>query len=87
MPHLLHTANSSQIEIELENIEMDKAFNSSRFAVEVLLISPRGSNYSLDATSKRSLDDEYAPGVFEVSWSWMYKIVVKYHNSCWITFL
>ncbi|XP_013793986.1 glycosylated lysosomal membrane protein A-like [Limulus polyphemus] len=66
LPHLDHTANSSQLNIVLNG--MNSEFNGSRFALEFILIgsdtiTEKESNVEIE--SQKSIDDEYTPGIFE----------------------
>ncbi|XP_022257747.1 glycosylated lysosomal membrane protein A-like isoform X1 [Limulus polyphemus] len=66
LPHLEHTASSSQLNIVLN--EMKSHFTGSRFALEFLFFSSDVSHENIDPIaieSRKSVDDEYTPGVFK----------------------
>lgn len=62
-PHLLHTANSSQVDIILNNFHT--TFNKSRFAVEFIIYSST-TDLNYTSTVKKTDDDENTPGEFRV---------------------
>lgn len=66
MPCLLHSANSTQLDIVIDHLQTNKNFSSSRFALELLILSENDFNSTVAIDVKRSLDDEFTPGIFEV---------------------
>lgn len=66
LPHLIHTANSSLVDIRLVNLTSAAEYNSTRFALHLLLVSTDRWSDSWNYTMRQSLDDEHTPGVFEV---------------------
>ncbi|KAM3958368.1 glycosylated lysosomal membrane protein A [Aphomia sociella] len=66
LPHLIHTANSTLIDINLVNLTCSDDYNASRFALHYLLVSTDKSNDTMNYTERKSLDDEHTPGVFEI---------------------
>ncbi|XP_020507318.2 glycosylated lysosomal membrane protein [Labrus bergylta] len=63
MPHLLHTANTSQIKVWLDGVLPRAA--RSRFVLEVQAV---GGAYPLSRVEiHRSIDDEFTPTIFKVS--------------------
>lgn len=66
-PHMLHSENSTQFDLVLDNLETSKNFTSSRFALELLIVSENNVNSSLVPTPSTKLDDEFTPGIFEVT--------------------
>ncbi|XP_043273742.1 glycosylated lysosomal membrane protein-like isoform X2 [Venturia canescens] len=66
MPHMLHSENSTQIDIVLNNLQTNSSFTSSRFAMELLLVSESETRTGMFVDAKKSLDDEHTPGIFEV---------------------
>ncbi|CAL7939342.1 unnamed protein product [Xylocopa violacea] len=66
MPHMLHTENSTQVDIILDNIQTNKTFNNSRFAIELLVVGEANPDIPMFINPKKSLDDEHTPGIFEV---------------------
>ncbi|XP_053695239.1 glycosylated lysosomal membrane protein-like [Sabethes cyaneus] len=65
-PHLLHTSNSTQIDIVFNNVSAK--FAQPRFAIELLFVvseqAVAGSNF--EVTQRKGLDDEHTPGIFEI---------------------
>ncbi|XP_076657599.1 glycosylated lysosomal membrane protein A [Halictus rubicundus] len=66
IPHMLHTENSTQVDIILDHMEVNKTFANSRFAIELLVVGEGNPDIPLFIDPKKSLDDEHTPGVFEV---------------------
>ncbi|CAG9790769.1 unnamed protein product [Diatraea saccharalis] len=67
LPHLIHSANSSLLDVSLVNLTRSRDFNSSRFALNLLLVSQQRGNGTLETIVRKSLDDEHTPGIFEVT--------------------
>uniref|UniRef100_A0A182QFW4 Lysosomal transcription factor n=1 Tax=Anopheles farauti TaxID=69004 RepID=A0A182QFW4_9DIPT len=65
-PHLLHSSNSTQIDIVFNNIT--NRFVNPRFAIELLFVVSEqavvGSEF--EVTKRKTLDDEHTPGIFEI---------------------
>ncbi|KZC13593.1 Lysosomal protein NCU-G1, partial [Dufourea novaeangliae] len=66
MPHMLHTENSTQVDMILDHVETNKTFSSSRFAIELLVVGGGNPEIPMFINSKKNLDDEHTPGIFEV---------------------
>ncbi|CAK1581306.1 unnamed protein product [Parnassius mnemosyne] len=66
LPHLIHNANTTLVDISLVNLTTSRHFNSSRFAVHFVLVSKDPNNLSMRSITRKSLDDEHTPGVFEI---------------------
>ncbi|KAL0820877.1 hypothetical protein ABMA28_005543 [Loxostege sticticalis] len=66
LPHLIHTANSTLMDVSLVNLTKSPDFNASRFALRVILASVDASNDTMHYAVRKSLDDEHTPGVFEI---------------------
>ncbi|XP_070542844.1 glycosylated lysosomal membrane protein A-like [Ptychodera flava] len=65
LPHLQYTANTTQVDFTIDSLE--PAFNSSRFALEVLAVSgQKNPKEDIIKQMTKSIDDEYTPGMFEV---------------------
>lgn len=64
LPHLIHTANSTLIDVSLVNFTT--TLNSSRFALHFVMVSTDAATEIMDYTMRKSLDDEHTPGVFEI---------------------
>ncbi|XP_015586075.1 glycosylated lysosomal membrane protein isoform X2 [Cephus cinctus] len=65
-PHMLHSENSTQIDLIIDHLQTNTSFLQSRFAIEVLLVSEGNSNSTMIIDGKKTLDDEHTPGIFEV---------------------
>lgn len=71
---MLHTENSTQVDIVLDHIETNRTFSHSRFAIELLVVGGGEPKIPMFVDPKKSVDDEHTPGIFEVvtvvaSWS------------------
>lgn len=66
MPHMLHTENSTQVDIVLDDMQTNGTFSSSRFAIELLVVGQANPEIPMFIDRKKSLDDEHTPGIFEV---------------------
>lgn len=66
LPHLIHTANSTLIDIKLVNLTESRDFNASRFALRFVMIGTDPPADSWSMNMRKSLDDEHTPGVFEI---------------------
>lgn len=64
LPHLLHSANCTQVDLVLDKLKTNSSFSSSRFAVGVLIASSDKANTTATIISRKSLDDEHSPGIF-----------------------
>ncbi|XP_066584521.1 glycosylated lysosomal membrane protein-like [Prorops nasuta] len=65
-PHMLHSENSTQVDIVLGNMQTNDTFSSSRFAVKLLIVDGSNLDGVMKADVKKRLDDEHAPGIFEI---------------------
>ncbi|XP_018363375.1 PREDICTED: glycosylated lysosomal membrane protein A-like [Trachymyrmex cornetzi] len=66
VPHMLHTENSTQVDIILDHIQTNQTFVHSRFAIELLAVGGGNPEVLMFVDPKKSLDDEHTPGIFEV---------------------
>ncbi|GAB1861691.1 hypothetical protein CAJAP_02770 [Camponotus japonicus] len=66
VPHMLHTENSTQIDIILDNLQTNETFSNSRFAIELLMVGGGDPDILMFVDPKKSLDDEHTPGIFEI---------------------
>ncbi|KAF7991239.1 hypothetical protein HCN44_002801 [Aphidius gifuensis] len=64
IPHMYHSENSTQIDVIINNFET--SFKNSRFGFELLTVSQSNKNLSMIIDTKKSIDDEYSPGVMTV---------------------
>lgn len=66
LPHLEFNANSSQLDVRLDGL--DTQFDSSRFAMELVLVTSTPEDSSqMQIRTHKSIDDEHSPGTFKVS--------------------
>ncbi|XP_061719990.1 glycosylated lysosomal membrane protein B-like [Cydia pomonella] len=65
LPHLIHTANSTLVDVQLANLTQSRDFNSSRFALRLILVASDADG-TMSRRVVKSLDDEHTPGVFEI---------------------
>lgn len=63
-PRLLHTADSSQLEVRLDGVSPRS--NHSRFLLELLAVG--GAYTPSKVEIHRSIDDEFTPSMFSVRW-------------------
>ncbi|XP_068622606.1 glycosylated lysosomal membrane protein B-like [Battus philenor] len=66
LPHLIHTANSTLVDLSLVNLTTSRDFNSSRFALHFVLVSTDSRDDTMHNVMRKSLDDEHTPGIFEI---------------------
>ena len=66
LPHLQYNENLTQFDLNLDHLATN--FSDSRWAVEIISVGSNSEDMFLDES--RSIDDEYAPGVFQV-WGWL----------------
>ncbi|XP_050350037.1 glycosylated lysosomal membrane protein B-like [Nymphalis io] len=66
LPHLIHTANSTLVDVSLVNLTTSREYNASRYALHLLLVSTDPVIETMHYTMRKSLDDEHTPGVFEI---------------------
>ena len=64
---MLHTENSTQVDIILDHIQTNQTFARSRFAIELLAVGGGDPDILMFVDPKKSLDDEHTPGIFEVT--------------------
>ncbi|KAL6255840.1 hypothetical protein P5V15_013082 [Pogonomyrmex californicus] len=66
VPHMLHTENSTLVDIILDHLQTNETFSNSRFAIELLAVGGGDPEVPMFVDPKKSLDDEHTPGIFEV---------------------
>ncbi|KAL0119415.1 hypothetical protein PUN28_007720 [Cardiocondyla obscurior] len=66
VPHMLHTENSTLVDIILDHMQTNETFSKSRFAIELLAVGGGNPEVPMFVDPKKSLDDEHTPGIFEV---------------------
>lgn len=79
MPHMLHTENSTQVDIILDHLQTNKSFTNSRFAIELLVVGEGNPEVPMFINPKKSLDDEHTPGIFDVMYHDLFSLL-KYIN-------
>lgn len=67
-PHLLHSENTTEFDLIFDGLRVNSTFKNARFAAEFVVVSaePKSNNQSFTVHSKKSLDDEHTPGIFEI---------------------
>lgn len=65
-PHLLHSMNATQVDIEFFKLAR-KGIEKVRIAAEIILIaSELDQEKSFVVSTRKTLDDEHTPGIFEL---------------------
>lgn len=75
MPHMLHTENSTQVDIILDHLQTNKSFTNSRFAIELLVVGEGNPEVPMFINPKKSLDDEHTPGIFDVMYHDLFSLL------------
>lgn len=65
LPHMLHSGNASQIDLVIDGLSTQ--YNNSRFGLHLITLSSDSPNKTVKVESRKTLDDQHAPGVFTVS--------------------
>lgn len=65
LPHLLYNADSTQFDFTLQDIDTGN-YSSARWGLETVLFAGDKKSSVMHIETKKSIDDEYTPGVFEV---------------------
>lgn len=63
-PHLLHSINVTQIDMEFIDLAWNSAFASPRIAAEFALIASESPKKPYKITKRKTADDEHTPGIF-----------------------
>lgn len=67
IPHLLHSVNVTQIDMEFVNLTTKAAFASPRIAAEFVLVANETSTAQPFTVSEhKTIDDEHTPGIFKL---------------------
>lgn len=66
IPHLLHTENATEIDLILKDIRVERNFACPRLALGVTVVSMDEAKGNLSLNIRRSVDDEFTPGIFEL---------------------
>lgn len=64
-PHLLHSVNATQVDIEFVKLAVPH-FDKPRVAIEVALVAEEPREKTFIPSSRKTLDDEHTPGIFEL---------------------
>lgn len=66
LPHLLHSGNASQVDVTLDHLATK--YKSSRFGLHLISVNTEqpADNKTVDIKSRKTMDDEHAPGIFTV---------------------
>ena len=64
LPHLQFNGNNTQVSLTLQNVSA--AFENSRFALQLVMVTSDGHQKEMSLQTTKSIDDEHTPGVFEV---------------------
>lgn len=63
-PHLLHSINVSQIDMEFVNLSWNSSIASPRIAAEFALVASESPKKPYKITKRKTVDDEHTPGIF-----------------------
>lgn len=67
IPHLLHSVNVTQMDIEFVNLTVVNAsFGSPRIAMEMALIANETTTRPFIISERKTINDEYTPGTFKL---------------------
>lgn len=64
IPHLLHSINVTQVDIEFVDLSSNKTFESTRVAAEFVLVASQSPKNPFNVTKRKTVDDEHTPGTF-----------------------
>lgn len=66
-PHLLHSTNVTQIDIEFVDLyNSNYSRPSTRLAAEFILVADESKNQPFQVSERKTLDDEHTPGIFKL---------------------
>lgn len=63
-PHLLHSINVTQIDMEFVDLSWNSSFTSTRIAAEFALVASESPKKAYKITKRKTIDDEHTPGIF-----------------------
>lgn len=63
---MLHSENTTQIDLSIDNFETNKTFTNSRFAIELLFVSDGEPDIVIPVNVKKTINDEHTPGIFKL---------------------
>ena len=66
LPHLSHSGDTNQFDIQLDQVHTNSGFNKSRWALDFVIVSNAQKTATLGRESTETLDDEHTPGIFTV---------------------
>lgn len=64
IPHLLHSINVTQVDMEFIDLTSRAAFDKPRVAVEFVLVASESPKNPFTVSKRKTIDDEYAARVF-----------------------
>lgn len=64
VPHLLHSVNATQVDIEFLSLTSNRSFESPRIAAEFVLVASESPNAPFKINRRKTIDDEHTPGIF-----------------------
>lgn len=64
IPHLLHSINVTQVDMEFIDITSKAGFKQPRIAVEFVLVASESPKNKFSITKRKTIDDEYSPRMF-----------------------
>lgn len=63
-PHLLHSINVTQVDIEFLSLTSNASFESPRIAAEFVLVADESPSSPFKIEKLKTIDDEHTPGIF-----------------------
>lgn len=66
IPHLMHTENSTEIDLILKDIVVERNISCTRLALGLTVVSMDKADSKFALSTGKSLDDEFTPGIFEL---------------------
>lgn len=65
-PHLLHSINVTQVDMELIDLDSNKTFHALRVAAEFVMVASEAPTNDFNIKERRTVDDEHTPGTFRL---------------------
>lgn len=65
LPHLSHSSQTCQVDIQLQGLNSTSGFNNSRYALEMYVVSDTDKTTPVTRQVSTTLDDEHTPGIFK----------------------
>lgn len=63
-PHLLHSINVTQVDLEFVDLLSTASFGSPRIAGEFVLVASESNKRKFSINKRKTIDDEHTPGIF-----------------------